>query len=423
VSGTLFEQYKAALRRGHLATIAGRLDEGLEAYREAARLVPDRSLPLASLGTVLHRLDRWPEAAEAFEQALQLTPDDEATLRARAGARDERGLRSGAASDLERLAFVLDVAGRSADAAEAAMRAADLEPSPARDALAARLAATAAQRGDGAGAGTSTRRPGLPPSLEPGESELDAEVAIDEDAPLGGQPHGAPGEVDEDGSPLLSRTAFDDLPYAPEGEEGAGEGASAGASAAMAAMAAIADDDTAEAAFPGITEERLQDAMAALDAPPAGDSGTGGEVGGDGEHQGNWPGIDLPSPPPPPLVGPPPEPEQLLAEADAALAAGDTAAARDLMLTAARVHREAGRLDAALEICLQLLGAAPGDPQVHLAIANLQLDRGWTGVATEKIELLVRLTSLTGDTQAEADVHGLASERLRDDPVPSATAR
>jgi hypothetical protein len=122
-------------------------------------------------------------------------------------------------------------------------------------------------------------------------------------------------------------------------------------------------------------------------------------------------------------VGPPPEPEQLLAEADAALAAGDTAAARDLMLTAARVHREAGRLDAALEICLQLLGAAPGDPQVHLAIANLQLDRGWTGVATEKIELLVRLTSLTGDTQAEADVHGLASERLRDDPVPSATAR
>ena len=59
----------------------------------------------------------------------------------------------------------------------------------------------------------------------------------------------------------------------------------------------------------------------------------------------------------------------------------------------------------------------PGDPQVHLAIANLQLDRGWTAVATEKIDLLVRLTALTGDTQAEADVHGLASERLRDDPA------
>ena len=83
------------------------------------------------------------------------------------------------------------------------------------------------------------------------------------------------------------------------------------------------------------------------------------------------------------------------------------------------VHRAAGRLDAALEICLQLLTTAPGDPQVHLAIANLQLDRGWTALATEKIELLLRLTSLTGDTQAEADVHGLASERLRDEPVSS----
>jgi hypothetical protein len=87
------------------------------------------------------------------------------------------------------------------------------------------------------------------------------------------------------------------------------------------------------------------------------------------------------------------------------------------------VHRAAGRLDAALEICLQLLSTAPGDPQVHLAIANLQLDRGWTGVATEKIELLLRLTALTGDTQAEADVHGLASERLRDDAMSTGQAR
>ena len=65
----------------------------------------------------------------------------------------------------------------------------------------------------------------------------------------------------------------------------------------------------------------------------------------------------------------------------------------------------------------------PGDPQVHLAIANLQLDRGWTALATEKIELLLRLTALTGDTQAEADVHGLASERLRDEPPLSAERR
>ena len=65
----------------------------------------------------------------------------------------------------------------------------------------------------------------------------------------------------------------------------------------------------------------------------------------------------------------------------------------------------------------------PGDPHVHLAIANLQLDHGWTALAKEKIELLLRLTSLTGDTQAEADVHGLAAERLRDEPAPVPAGR
>ena len=100
MSESLFDQYKAALRRGHMAALAGELDDALAAYDAAARLVPERALPLASRGTVLHRLDRWPEAAESFDQALQLAPDDEAALRARASARSERGLRSGAADGL-----------------------------------------------------------------------------------------------------------------------------------------------------------------------------------------------------------------------------------------------------------------------------------------------------------------------------------
>src|SRR4029079_12695538 len=98
VSGPLFEQYREALRRGHLSTLAGNLEDALEAYREAAHLVPDRTLALASHGTLLHQLDRWPEAAAAFDSALRLVPDDESTLRARATARAERGMRSGAAA-------------------------------------------------------------------------------------------------------------------------------------------------------------------------------------------------------------------------------------------------------------------------------------------------------------------------------------
>lgn len=360
MSSSLFEQYKASLRRGHLAALAGQLDEALEAYRTASRLVPERALPIASEGTVLHRLDRWPEAAEAFDRALRLAPDDEATLRARGTAREQRGMQSGAAADFERLAFVLDVAGRAAEAAEVARRAAGLEPSLNRDALAGRLATTASHRSDQPPAGAAPATP----------SVAAADLAS------------------------VDLTAI---------ESEAIESPSA------ARIAAAASGEPPPAAH-----ETAETAPEAASTPVEAESGPEGVL---------WPAIDLPSPPPAPIVGPPPDPETLMADAAARIDAGDPGAARDLMLTAAMIHRSAGRVDAALEACLQLLGTAPGDPQVHLAIANLQLDRGWTGLATEKMNLLIRLTSLTGDTQAEADVHGLASDRLRDDPVGAAATR
>ncbi|HJP87763.1 MAG TPA: hypothetical protein VJ850_01865 [Candidatus Limnocylindrales bacterium] len=368
MTGSLFDQYKAALRRGHVAALAGELDDALEAYREAARLVPERTLPIASQGTVLHRMDRWADAAEAFDRALQMAPDDEAALRARARARDERGLRSGAAADYERLAFVLDISGRSADAAEAARRAARLEPSPSRDALADRLQIAAAQQADLAPAPAPRSFGGIQVSeLDAGADDVADEDATDvEDA----APIGA-GAEDADADEELI-----DEPQATQ------------ASLALAAR---------------IAELGTQPKWVDMD----------GRAMGDGEG-GAWPAIDLPSMPDELYAGPRPDPETLLAVAADQLEAGDAQSARDLMLTAVMVHREEGRLDAALEICLRLLGVAPGDPKVHLAIANLQLDRGWTQVATEKIELLLRLTSLSGDTQAEADVHYLASERLRE---------
>jgi tetratricopeptide (TPR) repeat protein len=321
VSEPLFEQYKAALRRGHMSALAGNLEEALAAYADAARLVPERAVPLASQGTILHRLDRWPEAAASFDAALRIVPDDEATLRARATAREERGMISGAAEDFERLALVLDVGGRSTEAIEAAERANSLEPRPARAALAGRLA-KAAKPG----------APTAPPDDEDGQLPPPARIVAETDAEV---------------------------------------------------------------------------ARHANRSDPAQD----------------WPALDMPSPAPAPLEGPPPDTESLMAEAAELFEAGDTAGAGDRMLVAVAVHRAAGRLDAALDVCFQLLAISPGDPRVHLAIANLQLDRGWTPLAREKIDLLVRLTSLTGDTQAEADVHGLAAERLRDVPVGAANGR
>lgn len=400
MSGSLFDQYKAALRRGHLAAVAGDLDGALDAYRAASTLVPERALPIASQGTVLHRLDRWPEAAEAFDLALRLAPDDEAALRARATAREERGLWSGAAADYERLAFVLDVASRSAEAADAARRAVELEPSGGREALADRLATAAARVAD----------------LQPPRSET-APSSADSDDPAS--------PFTDEISPDVQRRLDAWASMLPDVEPDPAE-----APVEPEPPAAEAETD-ADAAPP--TGGRVDAASAALAARVAelgtqpGWVDTGdliiraeGELDADGRP---WPAIDLPSPPPPPIEGPPPNPETLLAEAADLIDAGDIAAARDRMLVAAIVHRAAGRLDAALEVCLQLLTIAPGDPQVHLAIANLQLDRGWTALATEKIELLLRLTALTGDTQAEADVHGLAAERLRDDAVSADTPR
>ena len=438
MSESLFEQYRAALRRGHMAALAGELDEALAAYDAAAHLVPERALPLASRGTVLHRLDRWPEAAEAFDRALHLAPDDEASLRARASARAERDLRSGAAADFERLAFVLDVAGRAGPAADAARRAAELEPTATRTALADRLGAAAshlaepvpatpeaAQSAPELAVGQAAEAAPMPDDLwtaaldarrleglseERGANGV-AAAAPEAAAPLD-EAHPEPTPDPEQGDPTLaplSHPAAYDVLEALRAELDADKRL-----AAEAAAAAPTADEAPDA-------QRTPDATAEPQVAGAGDGAEG--LAADGSTNGTWPGIDLPSPPPPPIEGPPPDPEELLSEAALVLEQGEVDAARELMLTAARVHRDAGRLDAALDIGVNLLSIAPGDPNVHLAIANLQLDRGWTDVATEKLELLVRLTSLTGDTQAEADVHGLAAERLRDDPAPSMARR
>ena len=349
MSGPLFDKYKAALRRGHMAVLAGDLEAALEAYREATSLVPERTLPLASQGTVLHRLGRWPEAAEVFESALRMMPDDEATLRARASAREERGMHSGAAGDFERLAFVLDVAGRASEAAEAAQHANELDPQPGRATLAARLARAATQPASAEAA------------TAPDASTIEAIEASTADLEVATPDPDAVGADEPMFTPVIHRV---------------------------------------------VPETDAEVARAAQDVDP---------------HT-TWPALDMPSPTQE-FVGPPPDTEQLMAEATAMFDAGDGAGASERMLTAVAVHRAAGRLDAALDVCFQLLAIAPGDPHAHLAIANLQLDRGWTPLAREKIDLLLRLTSLTGDTQSEADTLGLAAERLRDEPVASASGR
>jgi thioredoxin-like negative regulator of GroEL len=144
----LYERYKDALRRGHVAAQRGRLDEALVAYGEAGRVAPDRALPHVGIGQVLIRLGKPNEANAAFGRALERAPDDEAALRGRADSLTRLGDRIRAAETLDRLATVVDVAGRRGEALDLIGDALDLaEGRSRRAALQAMVDATDADLG------------------------------------------------------------------------------------------------------------------------------------------------------------------------------------------------------------------------------------------------------------------------------------
>jgi tetratricopeptide (TPR) repeat protein len=126
---SLYENYKDALRRGHVAALRGKLDLAIAAYGEAAEIAPDRALPHASIGGILLRTGRPAEAADAYERALALGPRDEPSLRGRADAMIALGRPFEAADALDRLSSVLDAGGRLPEACDAARRALELAES------------------------------------------------------------------------------------------------------------------------------------------------------------------------------------------------------------------------------------------------------------------------------------------------------
>ena len=146
MSSSLYEAYKDALRRGHVAALRGRLDLALGAYDEASRIAPDRALPYVGRGGVLARLGRVDEALSTYRTALAHAPDDEGALRGQADLLAAEGRPAEAATSLDRLAGVLERSGRTADACDIARRALELAESRGRrrlvQALVARLRAS-----------------------------------------------------------------------------------------------------------------------------------------------------------------------------------------------------------------------------------------------------------------------------------------
>ena len=103
-NGSLYERYKDALRRGHVAALRGRNDAAVDAYGEAAAIAPDRALPHASIGGILVKMNRLDEASTAYDRALALAPRDEGALRGLADVHVRMGRRTEAATTLDRLA-------------------------------------------------------------------------------------------------------------------------------------------------------------------------------------------------------------------------------------------------------------------------------------------------------------------------------
>ncbi len=140
-SEALYEQYKDALRRGHVAALRGQLDEALAAYAEAARIAPERLMPHTSAGTALLRHGRPGDAVRQFDMALAMGPGDEPALGGRARALVALGRRREAAEAFDVLAEAQAGAGRIADAVDAARRGLELAEGRERRRLLERLIA------------------------------------------------------------------------------------------------------------------------------------------------------------------------------------------------------------------------------------------------------------------------------------------
>jgi tetratricopeptide (TPR) repeat protein len=311
----LYERYKDALRRGHVAALRGRTDEAIGAYAEAISLAPDRPLAHISRAGVLVKVGRFDEALTGYERALRLAPRDVAALGGRAEALARLGRRTDAAEAFDVLADLHEAAGRTAEACDTARRALEQAESKARRRHMEQLTGI----------------------LREAVGDKAAEQALARAL-----------RVLEGTAPALARTAL----------------AGAPASAAAEGIAAEAAPEVEE---PEVEEPPVDAAVLAL-------------------------------------------------EAEAALDAGDAATAREKLLATAAAHQAAGRFAAALDACYVALAVAPADTDLHLALVDLYLARGWHAPAADKLLLLGHLIELDGDGPARERLCSVIAARFPDDP-------
>jgi thioredoxin-like negative regulator of GroEL len=71
---------------------------------------------------------------------------------------------------------------------------------------------------------------------------------------------------------------------------------------------------------------------------------------------------------------------------------------------------------AALDACYLAIGLAPADPDLHLLLTEIYLDRGWRSQAADKLVLLARLADLDEDPATRERLCAIVTTRLQDEP-------
>jgi len=357
-SEALYERYKDALKRGHVAALHGRTEEAIAAYAEAAAIAPERSTPHTIAGTALLRRDLPADALRHYDVALQISARDEAALLGRAQALSALDRRPEAADAFDALAEARAVVGKLADAVDAARRGLELAEGRDRrrtlERLIKRLRAT---------------EPG-----EPGRIALERALLV-----LDGQAVATAGMVDSEPEPE------------PEPEPEA------------APKPEAAPEPEPEPA-PEPEPEPAPEPEAAPEPEP--------EPAPEPEPE--------PEPAPEPVhrraldrdLAPGAQAPTLAVEAEEALDAGIPGPALARLLDLAAAYRRDGLLDAALDACYLALSVEPDDADLHLALVELYDERGWGTLAADKLGLMTELAALDGDAATTARI--AAARRDRD---------
>lgn len=337
----LYERYKDALRRGHVASVRGRLEDALTAYAEAASIAPERSTPHTSTGTALLRSERPADALHHYTTALRLSAHDDAALLGRALALAALDRRPEAANAFDTLAESRAAADKLADAVDAARLGLELAEGRDRrrtlERLIDRLRAS---------------EPG-----EPGRIALEQALLVLEGHAMTPV---TPGQVGPAGGRAPST----------EGTPGVGPH----------------DDDS---------EIEIEPRVAIEVEPPAAEPPVAVAYRR---------ALDRDLDPGVPAAA-------LALLAQDALDAEDPAPALELLLDLASAYRRDGHIDGALDACYLALSLGPDDTGLHLALAELYDERGWTALATEKLDLVAALVDLDGGDEAIGRVAAARSDR------------